>query len=34
MRNIVASFKAEYGCDRFEQDYSRISADPAIKFKT
>jgi hypothetical protein len=34
IRNIVNSFKEEYGRDRFDEQYDQITANPAIKFKT
>lgn len=34
IRNIVASFKEEYGRDKFEEDYSLICDHNAIKFRT
>jgi hypothetical protein len=34
IRNIVASFKEEYGRDRFELDYRAACDFPAIKFRT
>ena len=33
-RNIVSTFKADYGREKFDRDYRSICETPGIKFKT